>query len=71
MDKFERVTFDVFSTEFSQTMTYSFSSYLKGLETCTTPEEMMALHEEFVLFNSKVYAQLTEVVDSAEHTDYH
>lgn len=72
VDETERVTFDVFSTEFSQTMSHSFGQYLKGLELCSTPEEMLQLHEEFLLHISTVYGQLGEVVDTAvDVTPYH
>lgn len=70
----ERVTFDVFITEFEETMAYSFEQYLRGLHACQTPEEIFMQHTEFVLFTSRVYAQLEEVADSAETataSDYH
>lgn len=70
----KRVTFDVFVTEFENTMAYSFEQYLRGLHACQTPEEVFIQHSEFVLFTSQVYAQLEEVADSAQYStpeDYH
>jgi len=74
MEDAERVTFDVFATEFHETMHESFGTYLKGIETCTEPNELLILHTEFVLFTSKVFAELNEIVNSAEEAseeDYH
>jgi len=68
----ERVTFDVFATEFEQTMAESFEMYLRGLHYCGTPEELFGQQLDFMLFNIKVFKELIEVADSAEPaTDYH
>lgn len=69
-----RVTFDVFVTEFENTMAYSFEMYLRGLQKCQTPEEVRVQHEEFLLFTSTIYGQLQDVADSAEYAtpeDFH
>lgn len=60
-----RVSYDVFVSEFHETMRESFTSYLKGLEACTHPADLLEQHAEFVLFTSRIYAELTDVVDSA------
>lgn len=69
-DDKERVTYDVFVTEFHETMRQSFNSYLEGLEHCTHPAELAEQHSEFVLFTSLIYAELTEIVNSAVES-YH
>lgn len=70
----QRVSYDVFVSEFHETMRTSFNSYLVGMEACTHPVELLEQHEEFVLFTSMIYAELTEVISSAiegDPSDYH
>jgi len=70
----ERMSFDVFTTELKNTMHESFSEYLKALDFCQTPEELLATQAEFVLFISRMYGDLSEIVATAEYAteeDYH
>jgi len=70
----ERMSFDVFTTELKNTMGESFSEYLKAIEFCQTPEELLAIQAEFVLFISRMYGDLSEIVSTAEYAteeDYH
>ena len=55
----ERMSFDVFTTELKNTMHESFSEYLKALDFCQTPEELLATQAEFVLFISRMYGDLS------------
>jgi len=66
----ERVTFDVFATDFVDEMYAGFQRYLHQAEMCQSPEELLALHEQFVEFTVTIYSELVEVADSAT-TNYH
>ena len=70
----ERISFDVFASSLKETMHESFSEYLKAIEFCQTPEELLATQAEFVLFISRMYGDLSEIVSTAEYEteeDYH
>ena len=66
----ERVTFDVFATDFTEEMYQSFQRYIRELEQCQSPEELLALHHEFVEFTVLIYSELLEVAESAT-SGYH